>query len=37
IDGKLVYLAPLNPRYQSSLLTPECNIVAVAKGVQFSL
>ncbi|WP_338322171.1 LexA family protein, partial [Escherichia coli] len=37
IDGKLVYLSPLNPRYQSSLLTPECKIVAVAKGVQFSL
>lgn len=37
IDGQLVYLSPLNPRYQSSLLTPECKIVAVAKGVQFSL
>ena len=37
IDGKLVYLSPLNPRYQSSLLTPECKIVAVAKGVQFNL
>ncbi|EJW0472628.1 LexA family transcriptional regulator, partial [Escherichia coli] len=24
-------------RYQSSLLTPECKIVAVAKGVQFNL
>ncbi|EHP1586507.1 helix-turn-helix domain-containing protein [Salmonella enterica] len=37
VDGQNIYLTPLNPRYSSSPLTLDCKIVAVAKGVQYSL
>lgn len=37
IDGQNTYMTPLNPRYQSSIFPAEGKIVAIAKGVQYSL